>query len=72
MRVGNRIASGWFALTPEQGAAPLVHLATVDEVGAPSGTYFDRFKPNGAVHRSANTPGIGEALWARSAQLVGF
>lgn len=72
VRLGNRLSLGWIAMTPEQGAEPLVHLATVERVGAPSGTYFDRLKPDGAVNRSANAPGVGEALWAASARLVGL
>lgn len=72
VRFGNRVTGGRIAIPVERGAAPLVHLATVADVGAPSGTYFDGLKPNGAVHRSANAPGIGEALWAASAELVGL
>lgn len=72
VRAGNRLSLGWMALSPEQGAAPLVHLATVAEVGAASGTYFDRFRPGGRVNRAASIPGIAEALWAESARLVGL
>lgn len=70
VRLGTRTV-GLLALTPEQGAQPLVELASADRVGAPSGTYFDRLKPFGRVHRSANREGAGAALWAASADLVG-
>lgn len=72
VRAGNRLSLGWMALSPEQGAAPLVHLVTAHDVGAPSGTYFDRFRPNGRVNRAARVPGVGEALWVESARLVGL
>jgi NAD(P)-dependent dehydrogenase (short-subunit alcohol dehydrogenase family) len=63
---------GTMGISAEQGAAPLVHLATTERVDAPNGTYFDGFKPNGRVHRSADVPGAGEALWAESARMVGL
>jgi NAD(P)-dependent dehydrogenase (short-subunit alcohol dehydrogenase family) len=59
-------------VSAERGAAPLVHLATTERVDAPNGTYFDGFTPNGRVHRSANAPGAGEALWIESARMVGL
>ncbi|MDF1479690.1 SDR family NAD(P)-dependent oxidoreductase [Leifsonia sp. H3M29-4] len=72
VRTGNRLGLGWLALSPEQGAAPLVRLVTDETVPAPSGTYFDRFRPDGRVNRSARIAGIGDALWAESARLVGL
>jgi NAD(P)-dependent dehydrogenase (short-subunit alcohol dehydrogenase family) len=70
IRFANRITGGGAGISPEQGAAPLVHLATAEAVGVPSGTYFDRLKPFGRVHRSADVPGVGDALWAASEGLV--
>lgn len=72
VRLGNALTHGRLGLTPAQGAAPLVHLATVTTVDAENGTYFDHFTPNGRTHWSARVPGIGSALWQLSAQLVGF
>lgn len=60
------------AHTPEQGAAPLVHLATVDEVGVPNGTHFDRMKPNGLVNRVVRDPEVARLLWEESARRVGL
>jgi len=71
VRLGNLVSGGRLGLTPQQGAAPLVHLASTEFVGAPSGTYFDRFTPNGRVHPSARKPGVAEELWNRSAEMVG-
>jgi NAD(P)-dependent dehydrogenase (short-subunit alcohol dehydrogenase family) len=71
MRLANALTHGRLALTAAQGAAPLVHLATVASVDAENGTYFDRFTPNGRVHASARVPGLGAELWRESARLVG-
>ncbi len=71
VKFGNLVSGGRLGIPPEQGAAPLVHLATVEKVDAPNGTYFDGLKPNGRTHRTASTPGIGAALWELSAELVG-
>lgn len=70
VRAGARWTTGRIALTPERGAEPLVHLATIDEVGVPSGTYFDRLTPFGRVHRSGRRRGVGPDLWAATLSLV--
>lgn len=72
VRFGNRISGGRLGIPAVQGAAPLVHLSTIETVDAPNGTYFDGLKPNGRTHRTAAEPGIGEALWNVSAELVGL
>lgn len=72
VRFGNRVSGGRLGIPPAQGAAPLVHLATVESVGVANGTYFDGLKPDGRVHRSASIPGIGEELWRESAARVGL
>ena len=56
-------------LTGQDGAEPLVHLATAREVAA-SGTYYDGLEPGGRVHRQANDPDLAARLWERSAVLV--
>ncbi len=66
------VGRGQLGRTPDQGAAPLVHLATVETVPAPSGTYFDGLKPAGRTHRKARDPRLAAALWERSAELVGL
>lgn len=66
------LARGQLGLTPDQGAAPLVHLATVERVPAPSGTYFDGLKPGGRTQRTANDAELAAALWGRSAELAGL
>ena len=71
VRFANLVFRGGLGIPVEQGATPLVRLAT-EPVDAPSGTYFDGLRPNGRVHRSAAAPGIGNALWNQSAKLVGL
>ncbi len=72
VRLGNRLSGGRLGIPPEEGATPLVHLATVEDTGVPSGTYFDQLRPFGRVHRSADVPGAAEELWERSAAMVGL
>ncbi len=72
VRLGSRITPGRISITAEDGATPLVHLATVEDTGVPNGTYFDRMRPHGRVNRVVNRPGIAEELWAESERLVGL
>jgi NAD(P)-dependent dehydrogenase (short-subunit alcohol dehydrogenase family) len=72
VKLGNVVSGGRLAISSEQGATPLVQLASVDSVDAASGTYFDRLKPDGKIDRSARTPGIEQGLWDASASLVGL
>ena len=71
MRFAQWISRGHLGLTNEQGAKPLVRLATTADVGAPSGTYFSRSTPDGRQSRRAYDANLGAALWARTAELVG-
>ncbi len=72
MKIANAVSGGQLGMSAEQGATPLVHLATVDSVGAENGTYFDGLKPEGRTHKSTRTTGNAEALWTASALLVGM
>ncbi|GAA4132135.1 SDR family NAD(P)-dependent oxidoreductase [Actinomadura keratinilytica] len=60
---------GRFRLTSEDGAKPLVWLASVPEVPAPNGTYFHGFKP-GRTNPQAGDPVLAERLWDVSAEFV--
>lgn len=71
VRFGNLVTGGRIAIPIEEGATPLVHLATEDP-GAPSGTYFDRLRPYGRVSRTAGNADTDEALWQASARMVGL
>ena len=58
-----------FRLTSEDGARPLVWLASAPEVPGPNGTYFHGFAP-GKTNRQADDPELAERLWDISARLV--
>ncbi|MDH6180528.1 NAD(P)-dependent dehydrogenase (short-subunit alcohol dehydrogenase family) [Microbacteriaceae bacterium SG_E_30_P1] len=72
MRAGNRITPGRIAITAEEGAVPLVELATAASLDVPNGTYFDRLRPFGRVHRSGRKPGVGSRLWLEAEKLTGL
>lgn len=59
-------------ISAEQGAQPLVQLASVDSLGAASGTYFDGLYPNGATARRAQDDNLAAQLWDTTARLVGL
>jgi NAD(P)-dependent dehydrogenase (short-subunit alcohol dehydrogenase family) len=59
-------------ISAEQGAQPLVQLASVETLGAASGTYFDGLFPNGATARSANDDTLAARLWEETARMVGL
>ncbi len=61
-----------FLISPEKGAAPLVSLASRDDIDEYDGVYFDRHQPHGATSSQANDPALARALWERSAQLTGL
>ncbi|MES2093896.1 MAG: SDR family NAD(P)-dependent oxidoreductase [Actinomycetota bacterium] len=70
MRFGQFISRGSLGISPEQGAAPLIHLASQRDIAAPSGTYFDGLSPDGREAKTASNEALRRALWARSAELV--
>jgi NAD(P)-dependent dehydrogenase (short-subunit alcohol dehydrogenase family) len=70
LKLAQFVGRGHLGRTPDQGAAPLVHLATVETVPAPSGTYFDGLKPAGRTHRAARSTALQVRLWERSEELV--
>lgn len=72
VRLGNLVTSGRIAITADEGAAPLVHLASVEKVDAPNGTYFDGLRPNGRMNRVIRRPGIAADLWEQTARMVGL
>ncbi|MDH2445219.1 SDR family NAD(P)-dependent oxidoreductase [Amnibacterium sp. CER49] len=60
------------ALSPEQGAAPLVRLASAPEVPAPSGNYFSRLTAPGPTSPQAGDAGLERALWSASEVRAGL
>lgn len=61
----------WFMITPERGAAPLIRLASADDVAGVTGAYFDRFKRR-EPHPTVFDVAAQERLWAESARLAGI
>lgn len=55
-----------FAISPEDGAEPLVRLAAAGRIPAPSGNYFNRLDAPGKTPRQANDPRLAAELWAGS------
>lgn len=66
------VSRGSLGISPEQGGAPLVHLATASKIASPSGTYFDGLTPNGRELKAAASPSKARLLWELSAELVGL
>lgn len=71
-------STGWqlitsrIALSPEEGAQPLVRLVAAATVPAPSGNYFHRLKAPGPVLPQANDPALAKALWSASEVRAGL
>ncbi len=57
--------------TPDQGAEPLLHLATEPEPGPANGVYFDRLAPEEPKNPQATDAELARRLWEQSAQLTG-
>ncbi|GAA3893517.1 SDR family oxidoreductase [Leifsonia kafniensis] len=71
MKVGALVGNGGLGITPQAGAAPLVHLATAETIPSPSGTYFDGLQPDGASSKQARDLALAGELWAEAERLTG-
>ena len=60
-----------FTISVDEGAAPLVHLATLEDPESVNGVYFHRMKANGATNKQADDAQLAAGLWERSAAMVG-
>ncbi|MEV6372527.1 SDR family NAD(P)-dependent oxidoreductase [Micromonospora musae] len=58
--------------TVAEGAAPLVHLATMADPETANGDYYHCLKPNGPVHPQAKDDRLAARLWDRTAELLGL
>jgi retinol dehydrogenase-14 len=63
------LAARWLMLTPVQGAAAIVHLASSSEVEGKTGLYFEKNLPR-ATSALAGDDAIAKRLWEQSARLV--
>jgi NAD(P)-dependent dehydrogenase (short-subunit alcohol dehydrogenase family) len=59
-------------VSPEAGAAPLVHLAETETLDVPNGTYFDGLKPNGWMRAQGRDARLARDLWDASLTLTGL
>jgi NAD(P)-dependent dehydrogenase (short-subunit alcohol dehydrogenase family) len=57
-------------LTGENGALPLVWLATAPHLPRSSSTYFNGFVANAKVNPQADDPDLAAELWTRSAEMI--
>lgn len=60
-----------FLKTPEQGAEPLIRLATMPDPQSVGGVYFHRLKPEEQRNTQATDTELARRLWERSEQLTG-
>ncbi len=58
-----------FALSPEQGAQPIIYLVTSKEVEGVSGQYYEKMRPKQSSKQSYDTA-LARRLWDVSAQLT--
>jgi len=58
--------------TPDQGAEPLVHLATLADPGSVNGAYFNRLELEEPVRGQAGDAELARYLWERSEHLTGL
>jgi NAD(P)-dependent dehydrogenase (short-subunit alcohol dehydrogenase family) len=72
IRFSQLISRGSLGISPEQGAAPLVHLASTPDIASPSGTYFDGLSPEGRERKVAADRATARELWEKSAEMVGL
>lgn len=71
VRASRLVSPNGLGISVERGAAPLVHLAATDDVGAPNGTYFDGLSPGGRTARAARDDDLAARLWQASERLIG-
>ena len=71
IRMSAAMRSGGFGIPVEEGAMPLLRLATDEEIPGENGGYFDRLLPDGRTPKQAKDAELAAALWERSAELVG-
>lgn len=72
MRLTSLLSRGHYGITASAGAVPLIQLASIDDAGAPSGSYFDTLTPELRMHRQAHDPEAAAKLWIESSRIVGL
>ncbi|WTL36362.1 SDR family NAD(P)-dependent oxidoreductase [Nocardia sp. NBC_01503] len=67
MRIGRYVLPG-----PDQGAAPMLRLATIEDPRSINGAYFNKLRRQEPTHKQVVDPAVGRELWAISARLTGL
>ncbi|MBI5309554.1 MAG: SDR family NAD(P)-dependent oxidoreductase [Actinobacteria bacterium] len=62
----------FWSITVEQGASPIVDLATRADRESINGVYLHRHKPSTRTAKQATDAELASALWQRSAELAGI
>jgi NAD(P)-dependent dehydrogenase (short-subunit alcohol dehydrogenase family) len=74
--INRTLASSWLGKalqsTPEQGAEPLLRLATTADPATVDGGYFERLDRKELRGAQASDPDLAGRLWERSAELTGL
>ncbi|WP_243788343.1 SDR family NAD(P)-dependent oxidoreductase [Saccharopolyspora gloriosae] len=60
----------YLLLSNEQGAAPLVHLATLDDPMSVNGRYFHRMRADAPTSKQARDPELARELWATTEAML--
>jgi NAD(P)-dependent dehydrogenase (short-subunit alcohol dehydrogenase family) len=71
IRLSTVLRSGGFGVPAEEGALPLIRLATDPDVPGENGGYFDRLQPHGSTAKQADDAELASELWEATAALVG-
>lgn len=64
------LTHGHYGISAEQGSEPLIRLAAAAQIDSPSGTYFDRLKPDGATSSQAADTVFAGKFWRASEERI--
>lgn len=59
-----------YLIAAEEGAQPLIRLATMPDPCSADGLYYDRMRPRGKASPQADDPRLARGLWERSEEMV--
>jgi hypothetical protein len=54
----------------KEGAAPLVHLATIADPHRINGQYFNKMKADSRTSKQARNPELAQRLWAHTETML--
>lgn len=72
LKVIKALTGGRYGIVPEEGAKPLIRLASLDTIPEPAGAYFEQLKPNGRQGKQASDAQLSRDLWDYTASLLGL